>query len=152
MIYVRCSFGHLWVQSTVHVANSCKICAARKMRLFTMGKKLKMIAEAKAEGNCVTDRKYDLSESCIQDWRKNKDELQNCLPNHLAFWGKRLCIQKWKNSCETIITSKQQFCYTVSTEMCQLQAIEINKKLGINRQNFKASRGWLQWFKTLSLY
>ena len=46
-------------------------------RSFTMKEKLRIIEEAENVGNCVAGRKYDVSESCIRDWRKKtKRDLQ----------------------------------------------------------------------------
>ena len=36
--------------------------------------KLRIIKEAETIGNLAEGRKYDVSESCIRDWRKNKTE------------------------------------------------------------------------------
>ena len=38
--------------------------------LFTAKEKLRVIEEAENIGNSVAGRKYDVSESCIRDWRK----------------------------------------------------------------------------------
>ena len=42
--------------------------------LFTAKEKLRIIEEAENIGNHAAERKYDVSESCTCDWRKNKTE------------------------------------------------------------------------------
>ena len=39
---------------------------------FTTKEKLRIIEEAENVGNRAAGRKYDVSESCIRDWRKEK--------------------------------------------------------------------------------
>ena len=45
-----------------------------RYRLFTAKEKLRIIEEAENIGNHAVGRKYDVSESCIHDWCKNKAE------------------------------------------------------------------------------
>ena len=40
--------------------------------MFTTKEKLRIIEEAENVGNRAMGRKYDVSESCIRDWRKKK--------------------------------------------------------------------------------
>ena len=40
---------------------------------FTAKEKLEIIEEAENIGNRATGRKYDVSESCIHDWRKKQN-------------------------------------------------------------------------------
>ena len=48
-----------------------------RYRSFTTKEKLRIIEEAENVGNRVAGRKYDVSESCIRDWRKKtKRDLQ----------------------------------------------------------------------------
>ena len=42
-------------------------------RSFMAKEKLKIIEEAENIGNCAAERKYDLSESRIRDWRKKQN-------------------------------------------------------------------------------
>ena len=48
-----------------------------RYRSFTAKEKLRIIEEAENVGNRLAGRKYDVSESCIRDWRKKtKRDLQ----------------------------------------------------------------------------
>jgi hypothetical protein len=118
--------------------------SAKKIRSYTAGEKLKMIQEAEISGNRAVGRKYNVSESCIRDWRKNKDKLQNCSRNRMAFRGKQAKYPEIEERLRDYIKCKRQFGFAVSTEMCQLKAIDIAKEL--NTEEFKASRGWVQRF------
>ena len=44
-----------------------------RYRLFTAKEKLRIIEEAENIGNRTEERKYDVSENCIRDWRKNQN-------------------------------------------------------------------------------
>lgn len=55
-------------------------CVSRKIRHFTAGETLKLIAKAEVEWSNAVGRKY-ISESCTQDWRKDRVKLQNCSQN-----------------------------------------------------------------------
>ena len=43
-----------------------------RYRSFTAKEKLRIIEEAENVGNRAVRRKYDVSESCIRDWRKKQ--------------------------------------------------------------------------------
>jgi hypothetical protein len=51
--------------------------------------KLKILAEAEQHGNRAAGHKYDVSESCIHDWRKKKSLLLQSSESHWAFHGKQ---------------------------------------------------------------
>ena len=44
-----------------------------RYRSFTAKEKLRIIQEAENIGNRAAGRKYDVSESCIYDWRKKQN-------------------------------------------------------------------------------
>ena len=46
--------------------------ATRTYHSFTAKEKLRIIEEAENIGNRAAGRKYDVSESCIRDWRKKQ--------------------------------------------------------------------------------
>ena len=44
-----------------------------RYRSFTAKEKLRIIDESENVGNCAAGRKYDVSKSCICDWRKKQN-------------------------------------------------------------------------------
>ena len=42
-------------------------------RSFLTKEKRRIIEESENIGNCAAGRKYDVSESCIRDWRKKQN-------------------------------------------------------------------------------
>ena len=46
---------------------------ATRYRLLTAKEKLRITEEAENIGNSVAGKKYDVSESCIHDWRKKQN-------------------------------------------------------------------------------
>ena len=63
-----------------------------RYRLFTAKEKLRII-EAENIRNLGEGRKFDVSKSCIRDWRKNKIRLKETNSNIRAF-----CSQKVKHA------------------------------------------------------
>ena len=70
-----------------------------RYRSFTAKEKLRIIEEAENIGNRAAGRKYDVRESYIRDWRKNKLRLteKNSRPNRRTFCGKKA----WHHELET---------------------------------------------------
>ena len=60
-----------------------------RLRSFTCSEKLKIIKDAEEHGNRASARKFDVSESCIRDWRKKKELLLNSNGNRRAFRGQK---------------------------------------------------------------
>ena len=58
---------------------------------YTVNEKLKIVREAEENGNRAIARKYDVSESCIHDWRKMKTVLSESSSSCRPF-----CSQKVK--------------------------------------------------------
>ena len=64
---------------------------------FTAKEKLHIIEEAEKTSNRAAGRKYDVSESCIRDWRKNKIRLQQTNTNRHVFRGQKSKISQTRN-------------------------------------------------------
>jgi hypothetical protein len=63
-----------------------------------------------------------------------------------AFCGQKARYPKIEEKLLESVSEKRQFGYTVSTEMCQLNALALAKEQGID--GLKASRGWIMSFFT----
>ena len=100
---------------------------------FTTKEKLRIIEEAENVGNCVAGRNYDVSESCIRDWRKKKTRLteKNRRPNCRAFRGQKARHPELEKRLCDYVDDKRQYGCTVTSEMCQLKTLAVTKKLGI---------------------
>ena len=115
-----------------------------RYRSFTAKEKLRIIEDAENIGNRAAGRKYDVSESCIRDWRKNKTRLAETNSNRRAFRGQKAKHPELEKRLCDYMDDKRQYGCTVTSEMCQLKALAISKELGIT--GFKASRCWLTRF------
>ena len=75
---------------------------------FTTKEKLRIIEEAENVGNCVAGRKYDVSKSCIRDWRKKtKRDLQRRIVNVGHFAARKRGIRSLKKGCAITWTIKE---------------------------------------------
>jgi hypothetical protein len=105
-----------------------------------------MVQEAEEIGNRAAGRKYEVPESCIRDWRENKEMLLKGSGTWRAFCGQKVRYLKIEEKLREYLSEKRQFGYAVSTEMCQLKALALAKEQGID--GFKASHGWIMRFFT----
>lgn len=118
--------------------------STKRLRSFTASEKLKVVREAEMIGNRAAGRKYDIDESCIRDWRKKKNVLLTCSGDRRAFRGLSVQFPEIEKILYKYVTERRELGYGVSTEMCQLKALEIAKEL--STEGFKASRGWIRNF------
>ena len=118
--------------------------STKRLRSFTVNEKLKVINEAEIIGNRAAGRKYDIDESCIRDWRKKKDLFLNSSGDRRAFRGQSAQFPEIERILYNYIIERRELGYGVSTEMCQLKALQIAKEH--STPAFKASRGWIRNF------
>ena len=111
-----------------------------RYRSFTTKEKLRIIEEAENVGNCAAGRKYDVSDSCIRDWRKKKKKRlteKNSRPNHQAFRDQKARHPELEKRLWDYVDDKRQYGCAVTSEMCHLKAVVITYELGI--MDFKAT-------------
>ena len=93
--------------------------------MFTAKEKLRITEVAENIGNSVTGRKYDVSESCIRDWRrKTKQDLD-------TFHGQKARHPELQKRLRDYMDDKRQCGCAATSEMCQLKALAVTKELGI---------------------
>jgi transposase-like protein len=86
-----------------------------RLRSFTVSEKLRIVQEAEEIGNRAAGRKYDVSESCIRDWREKKEMLLKSSETQRAFRGQKARYPKIEEKLLEYMSGKQQFVYAVST-------------------------------------
>ncbi|XP_075229655.1 uncharacterized protein LOC142329169 isoform X13 [Lycorma delicatula] len=118
--------------------------SVKRLRSYTVGEKLKIIRSAEEIGNRAAGRQYDISESCVRDWRKKREKLMHSSKSRRAFRGGIPKFPVVEEQLFSYLENVREQGLSVSTEMAQLKAAEIAKELQIS--NFKASRGWLNRF------
>ena len=99
--------------------------ATRSRRSFTAKEKLRIIEEAENIGNRAAGRKYDVRESYIRHWCKNKMQLTENNSNRRTFRGQKTRHQELKKRLCDYVDNKRQYGYAVTGEMCQLKALAI---------------------------
>lgn len=87
---------------------------------------MNLVAEAQIGWNHTVDRKYYVSEPCLQEWWKSTAKLEK-----LSGDRKLGSILSWK---KRDILGKREIEYAVSSEMCLL-IIEIAKELVMTEKN-----------------
>lgn len=120
--------------------------SGKRLRSFSVREKLKIIREAEEIGNRAAGRKFDVPESCIRDWRKKKDTLLSSNSEKRAFRGKSAKYPGIEEQLSAYIRDRRQLGFALSTEMCQMKALQIARELGVTFNEFKASRGWMLRF------
>ena len=120
--------------------------STKGMRLhsFTVNEKLKFVEEAEETSNRSAACKFDVSKSCIHDWRKKKLFFLQSSGTNRAFHGQKVKFPEIEVKLVQFIEEKKQFGSAVSTEMCQIKACELAQHF--NQFKFKASRGWIVRF------
>ena len=108
-----------------------------RYRSFTPKEKFRITEEAENIGNRAAGREYDVSESCIHDWNKNKMRLQETNSNHRAFCSQKANQRELERRLCNYVDDKRQHGCAVTSEICQLKALAITKELGIT--GFKAT-------------
>jgi transposase-like protein len=84
-----------------------------------VSEKLRVVREAEEIGIRAAGRKYDVSESCIRDWRGKIEMLLKSSGTRRDFYGQKTRYPKIEQTILEYVSKKRQFRYAVSTEMCQ---------------------------------
>ena len=90
---------------------------------FTAKEKLRIIEEEENIGNRAAGKKYDVRESYIRDWHKNKLRLTEKNSNRQTFCGQKVRHQEHEKRLCDYLHDKRQYGYAVTSEMCQLKAL-----------------------------
>ena len=113
-----------------------------RLRSFTVNEKIKIVKEAEETSNRSAARKFDVSESCICDWKKKKKKETASFAeqwHEKGFRGQKAKFPEIEEKLVQFIEEKSQIGCAISTEMCQVKARELARNL--NQFEFKASRG-----------
>ena len=103
-----------------------------RYRSFMAKENLRIIEEAENIGNRAVGWKYDVSESCICDWRKNKARLKEMNSNRWTFRSQKVRhLELEKKGCAIMWTINDNTDVPVTSEMYQFKAIAITKELEI---------------------
>ena len=92
---------------------------------FTAKEKLRIIEEVENIGNHAAGRKYDVRESYIRDWHKNKTRLTKKNSNRRTFCSRKARHQELEKRLSDYMDDKRQYRYAVTSEMCQLKALAL---------------------------
>lgn len=117
-----------------------------KKASYTADFKLKVIAYAEQHGKRTAARKYDVDAKCVRRWCAQKEDLKKAPKSKCAFRGKKCKYPQVENELYEYVINIRKSGYAVTTEMLQVEANKIARKMGISFQEFRASYGWLRRF------
>ena len=102
-----------------------------RYRSFTTKEKLRIIEKAENIGNRVAGRKYDLSESCIRDWRnkKTKRDLQRRIVGLIVghFTARKRGIRNLKKGYAITWTIKDNMDAQLLVKCAKMKALAVSK-------------------------
>lgn len=117
---------------------------AKKRRSFDTALKLKVIEYAELHTNREAGRKFSIGESCVREWRKNKDKLKEQTSKRLRLigGGRKAKAPSMEDALTTWIDDQRSAHIRVTRSGIQRRALELYQGDG----EFSASRGWLENF------
>lgn len=114
---------------------------------YTAKFKLRVIELAEQQGNRAAARHFNVNESHVRYWRKQKARLLTAKPASKAFRGpKQGKFPALEQELLTYVEQVRKSGCAVSTEMLQFEARRIAVAKSISAAEFKASRGWITRF------
>lgn len=109
---------------------------------YTAKFKLVVIKHAEENGNRAASRKFDVPETNVRDWRKQKAKLSVTTRDRRSFRGKKAMYPDVETQLVEFVQEKRSGAFSVTTEMIQIQARRIAERLNIDTTQFRASLGW----------
>ena len=97
---------------------------------YTARDKLKIITYAEAHGNCAAGREYDVGESNIRLWHKQKERLQKLQHSKMAERGKTAQFPDLEIELVIWITDHRMQGYAISTAELRLKATHLARHYG----------------------
>lgn len=114
---------------------------------YTAKFKLRVVEVAEEEGNRAAARQFQVNESHVRYWRKQKDRLLDTKPARKAFRGpKQGKFPEVEKELLVYVEKLRNSGCAVSVEMLQFEARRIATANGVSIASFKASRGWISRF------
>lgn len=123
-----------------------------KRKSYPAAFKLQVVKYAEENNNRAADRKFNVSEKLVRDWRKQKDSLRSAKKTKKANRGKKPRWAELEDKLEHWILEQRAACRGVSTIQIRLKAQATAKELGI--EEFQGGPSWCFRFmkrKNLSL-
>ncbi|XP_049760720.1 general transcription factor II-I isoform X5 [Elephas maximus indicus] len=111
---------------------------------YTADFKLKVVARAEETSNRVAASEFDVGESSIREWRKEKKELEKMNPRKRARRGPKAKWPELENDLKEWIISRREQNQAVSTVAIQIKAKLLANERGI--RDFKAGFAWISKF------
>ena len=115
-------------------------------RSYTAVFKLQVISYVEEHGNRAAGRKFDVDESNVRKWRRNKEDIKKMPSIKKARRGKKAQHPKLEKTLLEWVEERRLGGIAINTVHLRLQAKLIAKKMKLNQSEFKASRGWASNF------
>ncbi|XP_049760718.1 general transcription factor II-I isoform X3 [Elephas maximus indicus] len=128
----------------VTIEDPLRIMPGIKRKSYTADFKLKVVARAEETSNRVAASEFDVGESSIREWRKEKKELEKMNPRKRARRGPKAKWPELENDLKEWIISRREQNQAVSTVAIQIKAKLLANERGI--PDFKAGFAWISKF------
>ncbi|XP_049760721.1 general transcription factor II-I isoform X6 [Elephas maximus indicus] len=138
------SEGNEGAEVEVPAEDPLRIMPGIKRKSYTADFKLKVVARAEETSNRVAASEFDVGESSIREWRKEKKELEKMNPRKRARRGPKAKWPELENDLKEWIISRREQNQAVSTVAIQIKAKLLANERGI--PDFKAGFAWISKF------
>lgn len=109
--------------------------------------KRKVIVCAESDGNRAASRAFSVPETCVRDWRKQKEKIFASKATRKGFSGpKKGRYPKIEDPLAEYVQQQRAAQKPVTTELLKIRAMQLALGQGLTRVEFKASRCWITNF------
>lgn len=109
--------------------------------------KRKVITYAEMHENRPAGREFNVSEANVRRWRNDREKIFSCIAIRKCFSGpKNGRFPEVDEEVKNFVIETRKKALPVTRQAIQLKAREVAKSLGVERKQFKASRGWCDRF------
>lgn len=109
--------------------------------------KRKVIMCAETDGNRAASRAFGVPETCVRDWRKQKETIFASKATRKGFSGpKQGRFAEIEERLAEYVQEQRAAQRPVTTDLLKVRAMQLALQTGLTRSDFKASRCWLTNF------
>ena len=116
----------------------------KSVKKFTAKFKLQVVAVAEETNNVQAANRFDIGESNVRNWRKQKEKLKKTPSYKYALRGSKCKWPFLDNKVATWVSENRECGYNITRNAIRLYALKEARKQGI--PEFIASAGWCTRF------
>ncbi|XP_038655910.1 L-threonine dehydrogenase isoform X1 [Scyliorhinus canicula] len=116
----------------------------RSAKKYTAKLKLQVVAEAEHSNNVKAAKLFGVGESCVRNWRKQKEKLMESPSNKCANRGSKCHWPQLEDNVSKWVSENRENGYIITRSKIRLYALREARNMGI--REFTASPGWCTRF------